>query len=404
MAKTVSFYTPEAQQKLGDIQRQMLMAQMLMGAKPAQREQTRIVPRESPLVSLLPAIQNVLGAYTMSKGMKAEEALKQEEYAKLLEKMGAGGVSTPGYGGPAAQGTGGPVKTELNPYGIDPSAAAQAYAADPAKYAEALMQAERPTELSRNIESAGFTPEQRTQAYAKALLPSAGGDNRGDYQPGDYTPQSWAQFVQSGDPAVLERYVTPRQEYSPSYQRIERVNPDGSTQVGIFNTRTGEERWDKAVVPPGQKKRVDAQAAAEGEAAGAQTAKAPAAASMDYVLNEMERQFEHTMQGGVGGVFGKAGSVFDYKDKQRFENLREQLSTELRTVYRIPGEGTLSDREQAQYGVQLPSTDNHPDVNRAIVRDLRERTRLRLQTPIAPATPSAGQPDIKSLLDKYAPQ
>jgi hypothetical protein len=129
---------------------------------------------------------------------------------------------------------------------------------------------------------------------------------------------------------------------------------------------------------------VDARGAAIGGAQGDQEAKVPAKASMDYVLKEFEKQLPETTQGGVGGIVGKGGAVFDYKDAARFDNLREQLSTELRTVFRIPGEGTLSDREQAQYGIQLPNRNNPPEVNAAILKDLRERTRLRTETPMGP--------------------
>jgi hypothetical protein len=209
-----------------------------------------------------------------------------------------------------------------------------------------------------------------------------GGDKLGNYQPGDYTPESWAEFVKTNNPVVLQRYVTPRQEYSPSFQNVERTKPDGSTERGTFNTRTGEYAWSGQVVPAGTKKRVEAQGAAEGEAAGGQAGKAPAAASMDYVLKRFDAVLPKTTQGGVGGISGRIGTITDFENAQEFDNLREQLSTELRTVYRIPGEGTLSDREQAQYGIQLPSRLNTKRVNAGILKDLRERTRLRLSTPV----------------------
>jgi len=223
--------------------------------------------------------------------------------------------------------------------------------------------------------------KQYMEAQIKALMNKPAANPYGQYQPGDYTPVSWAKFLKTNDPADLERYATPRQEYSPSYQNVTRTLADGSTQQGTFNTRSGEYNWGGPVVPPGTKARVDAEGKEIGEAAGAQGAKAPAAASMDYVLSEFDKQIDTTAQGGVGGISGRAGSIFDYEDAQRFDNLREQLSTELRTVFRIPGEGTLSDREQAQYGVQLPSRTNTEKTNRQILRDIKERVRLRLQTP-----------------------
>lgn len=145
---------------------------------------------------------------------------------------------------------------------------------------------------------------------------------------------------------------------------------------------------------------------AVGEAQGAQAAKAPAAASFNYAAEQMEGELGKAMQGGIGGITGKAGSILDYKDAQSFDNAREQLSTELRTVFRIAGEGTLSDQEQKQNGLQLPSRNYHPAVNKKIMEDLKSRVRLRQETPIGakPGAPvPAGAVDIKALLDKYAP-
>lgn len=209
-------------------------------------------------------------------------------------------------------------------------------------------------------------------------------DGRGDYQPGDYTTGSWAKFVAGDmkDPSVLERYVTPRQETAKPFQNIRRTYQDGSTQEGAFDARTGEFIATGPVIPAGTKARVDAEASAVGEATGAQASKTPVKASMDYVIGQFEPIIQKTMQGGLFGVKGKAGSVLDKQDKERFDNLREQLSTELRTIYRIPGEGALSDREQAQYGIQLPHTDNEPETNIQILKDLQERTRLRTETPV----------------------
>ena len=113
--------------------------------------------------------------------------------------------------------------------------------------------------------------------------------------------------------------------------------------------------------------------------------------SMEVVLKQFEGDVDEsgklipgtgalgrTPQGGWMGISGKAGSVSNYQQKKRFDNLREQLSTELRTLFRIPGEGALSDKEQAQYGMQLPSTDYDEEINRQILADIRARVQARL--------------------------
>jgi hypothetical protein len=139
-----------------------------------------------------------------------------------------------------------------------------------------------------------------------------------------------------------------------------------------------------------------AEGGAVGDARGSQDAKAPAKASFQLATDNMRQSIGSATQGGPLGVAGAAGKLFDYGDNRLFESRREQLSTELRTVFRIPGEGTLSDQEQRQYGLQLPSIYNPPEVNEQIMKDLEGRVKLRTETPVgapnAPAAAPAPQP------------
>jgi hypothetical protein len=211
--------------------------------------------------------------------------------------------------------------------------------------------------------------------------PFSANNGVGAYQPGDYTPASWAKFMANGqkDPSVLERFVAPRQESTRPFQNVERLLPDGSTQRGTFDTRDGSYNWVGDVVAPGVKPRVDAQGRAEGEAAGGQSAKAPALKSFETATQNMRASIGKTNQGMIAGPLG---TILDYGDKKLFESRKQQLSTELRTVFRIPGEGTLSDQEQQQYGFQLPDTSNPPEVNEQIMQDLEKRVADRTTTPI----------------------
>lgn len=125
-------------------------------------------------------------------------------------------------------------------------------------------------------------------------------------------------------------------------------------------------------------------------------AKTNAAKGMDYVINQFRGStekpgaLENTMQGGWMGIKGLAGKVFDSQDSRRFDNLREQMSTEMRTLFRIPGEGTLSDKEQAQYGIQLPSVTNSKENNEAILQDMEARIGARLDTGANPLMGGGG--------------
>ena len=138
-------------------------------------------------------------------------------------------------------------------------------------------------------------------------------------------------------------------------------------------------------------------------------AKLNAAKSLDYVISQYgaaldgspaekgKSVLETTPQGGIMGASGLIGKVTDSQKVKRFDNLKEQLSTELRTLFRIPGEGALSDKEQAQYGIQLPSVTNDKTTNAAILRDIQARVKLRQQQS-NPLTPSNGQPNKNDLL------
>lgn len=192
------------------------------------------------------------------------------------------------------------------------------------------------------------------------------------------------------DPAAIQEYnfyskLPPEQK--KEFLQIKRGQVAGTVtdiqgSPSLVNRVTGDVQQLSTPQLEQQAAGANAQAVAvgtgRGQAASNIETKQPAADSMEYVLSKFDEQIPKTTQGGVGGIKGKAGAVTDYEDATRFDNLKEQLSTELRTVYRIPGEGTLSDREQAQYGIQLPNRNNSAKVNQQIISDLRARTKLRL--------------------------
>jgi hypothetical protein len=109
---------------------------------------------------------------------------------------------------------------------------------------------------------------------------------------------------------------------------------------------------------------------------------------------------DKTAQGGAFGVTGALGSLFDYQDAQAFDNSVQQLSTELRTVFRIQGEGTLSDKEQEQYNLQLPSRKFDKKGNEAILTQLNARINARINTPIG----NSQGVDPDAIADRYLNQ
>jgi len=139
-------------------------------------------------------------------------------------------------------------------------------------------------------------------------------------------------------------------------------------------------------------------------------AKSNAAQSMQYVIDQFSDQkdakgrpikgsgaLSRTAQGGIMGATGIIGGMTDSQDQKRFNNLKEQLSTELRTLFRIPGEGALSDKEQAQYGVQLPDVRNSREINESILRDIGARVKLRQNNSTNPLANQGGAVDFGDL-------
>jgi hypothetical protein len=226
-----------------------------------------------------------------------------------------------------------------------------------------------------------FTPESlakfgETGKYSDLELRTTG-TMYGRYNPGDFTPESWAQFMSTNDPSVLERYVAPQAATIESIGGgLEVVQPSrtgGPTRREAISTPTAE------ITAAADLKEAESRAGEVGKATGDLDAKAPAKESFKIAIGNLRSSIGTAMQGAVAGP---SGTIFDYGDKKLFNSRVQQLSTDLRTVYRIPGEGTLSDQEQAQYGLQLPSTDNPPEVNAQILNDLEARTKARLETPI----------------------
>jgi hypothetical protein len=122
--------------------------------------------------------------------------------------------------------------------------------------------------------------------------------------------------------------------------------------------------------------------------------KQSASSNISYIANRFLGDgttpgiLDRTAQGGYFGVGGFLGSGTE--SAKEFDNMREQLSTELRTMFRIPGEGALSDKEQAQYGIQLPARGNSKELNKRILTDIMTRAQSRVGAGPTNPPPSGG--------------
>jgi hypothetical protein len=98
-----------------------------------------------------------------------------------------------------------------------------------------------------------------------------------------------------------------------------------------------------------------------------------------------------------GGLFGYKG-VFTSgtQEAKKFDNLREQLSGEMRKVFRIAGEGTLTDADQKQLGIQLPSRDYDAQTNKDIMANIA----MRVQNAVFPLGESGNQPPVGAVRER----
>lgn len=203
-----------------------------------------------------------------------------------------------------------------------------------------------------------FVDEQEAIGKQPYMKP---GSEYGAYQPGDYTPESWAKFIKAKDPAVLERYSTPRQEFSPSFQNVTKTLPNGATQQGTFNTRTGQYNWAGEVVPPGQKARVETEARTEAEITATREAKAPIAyATYQAGVKALEDALSKTT---TGPVMGRIPAVT--ANQQTAEGGVATMAPVLKELFRSAGEGTFTEGDQAILMKMVPTRTDHPEARKA---------------------------------------
>lgn len=193
----------------------------------------------------------------------------------------------------------------------------------------------------------------------------------------------------------LPKGASPDAELRERGATIRHLEPSGSAALGSETTRRGQDigantttRGQDITAETARRGQDLAAEAARLKAASSASEKLPVLDSMDYVADQLRGALKQVSTGGALGLKGKLSGVIDYQDAKMVDNLAQQLSTELRTLFRIPGEGTLSDREQAQYGLQLPSRDYSPEQNERIITDIQNRARLRLGQPLL------GQPGL----------
>jgi hypothetical protein len=241
-----------------------------------------------------------------------------------------------------------------------------------------------------------YVPEDEAIGKSPFL---ASQDGIGDYQPGDYTPQSWAKFLANGkkDASVLERYAAPRQESSRPFQNVQRVLPDGSTQQGTFDTRDGTFNWTGEVVPPGTKPRVDAQGRKEGEIAGERVAKGGRAYETFKVgIANLEKALSNTVTGP-----GMSWLPALTSNQQVAEGAEADMAPILKQLFRESGEGTFTEGDQALLLKMVPTRGMNAEARKIRLQMIDEIVRAKLGLEDAKASGGQSGPAVGTVESGY---
>lgn len=231
-------------------------------------------------------------------------------------------------------------------------------------------------------------PQQLAQAMRQALGvkadESAGGNKIGNFNPGDYTPESFAAFMQTNDPRVLKRYVTPAQD---------KVVVIGGVPT-MVNPRSGE-RNPLSTLP----QEVDAAAALTGAKATADAAaKATADANATNVQNQ--RAWDTYQAGMAGLVAGLSGSETGPVSgripawtaaQQSAEGSVAAMAPVLKQLFRSAGEGTFTDRDQQMLIEMLPTRKDRPEARDFKLGNIESIVRAKLGIREAVEAPTSSQ-------------
>lgn len=267
--------------------------------------------------------------------------------------------------------------------------------------AESAFSPQQDKDLFGVVDPSGFTPESlqkfsQTKQYGD-LVPRE--NIYGRYTPGNYTTESWAQFKQTNDPSVLEL----RPEY--------RFNQTPSGAVVAANTTTGQVS-PTAITPQvateeaGNRKRVEAQATAEGEAfgkaQGAILTRALNAEGINDILDIADPLIDEATGSGTGAGRDKLAAFFGVSTTGA-QAIAQLLPLQAAIMLRQPRmEGPQSDRDVQLYreaAGQLGDPFVPNETKKAAIRTIRRIQSAYKDDPTGGG--SAGEmPDFSQMSDE----
>lgn len=210
------------------------------------------------------------------------------------------------------------------------------------------------------MEYAGIASPQEWNAYSS--MSGADTGRIGQYNPGDYTPESWSKFVSSRDPSVLKRYES------------ERVIDIGGVKH-VYNQTTGSATPLSSVEneASGQAK-IAAEIAAAKADAQAKVAKSAKDAAQSGKLDDANRLYKNLGDADLDLIYGKGEKWYpEFFRSQKGIDLiaqRDQLVGMLNLAARgqLQGQGAVSDTE-AKAILQSATTLADPNISPTLARE-----------------------------------
>lgn len=175
----------------------------------------------------------------------------------------------------------------------------------------------------------------------------------GTYNPRDYTTDSWAQFIRTGDPSVLERYE--------SFGTVDL----GGGRKGVLDRTTGQVVAEPVSADEFQAGVRDTKAAAAtGTAQGsAQTAAAEQFASLSETASQLERLFaDPNFAGAVGPLDAITGRIGEWMGTEEgvlggeVQRLTNKLVTDAVSAWK----GAISEKELQFFKESVPGRGSSP--------------------------------------------
>jgi hypothetical protein len=217
----------------------------------------------------------------------------------------------------------------------------------------------------------------------------------GNFNPGDYTPASFAKFMKSQDANDLIRYVTPSQ---PSVQVVNGaptvVTPDrtGATPPKQAPLSTQESEIEAAA----RLAREKASASAVGAIEGDRSVRNPRAyETFKTGMANIESTLANTV---TGPVLGRSPAFT--AEQQTAEGAQAIMAPVLKTLFRESGEGTFTKDDQAVLMAMLPTRKDLPEARAAKISMVDAIVKAKLGMAAAPGN-SAGAPAVGTVKGGY---